>query len=102
MVKKSACNAGDPGLDPWVGKIPWRKEWLSTPVFLPEEFHRQRSLVGYSPEGLIESNTTELLILPFQFCPVISKVGPALEITYLFKVAFTYLIIVSHVINSKE
>ena len=38
MVKKSACNAGDPGLDPWVGKIPWRKEWLSTPVFWPGEF----------------------------------------------------------------
>ena len=37
-----------PGLDPWVGKIPWRREWQSTPVFLPGEFHRQRSLAGYS------------------------------------------------------
>ena len=35
-------------LDPWVGKIPWRKEWLPTPVFLPEEFHGQRSLEGWS------------------------------------------------------
>ena len=30
--KESACNAGDPGLIPWVGKIPWRREWLPTPV----------------------------------------------------------------------
>ena len=37
--------------DPWVGKIPWRKEWLPTPVFLPGEFHGQRSLVGYSLWG---------------------------------------------------
>ena len=33
----------------WVGKIPWRKEWIPTPVFLPGEFHGQRSLAGYSP-----------------------------------------------------
>ena len=30
--KESSYNAGRPGFDPWVGKIPWRKEWLSTPV----------------------------------------------------------------------
>ena len=35
---------------PWVGKIPWRK-WLPTPVFLPREFHGQRSLVGHSLWG---------------------------------------------------
>ena len=33
---------------PWVGKIPWRRKWLPAPVFLPGEFHGQRSLVGYS------------------------------------------------------
>ena len=38
-----------PGFDPWVGKIPWRKKWQPTPVFLPEKFHGRRSLVGYSP-----------------------------------------------------
>ena len=47
--------------DPWVGKIPWRKEWLPTPVFLPGEFYEQRSLMGYSPWGLKESDTTEQL-----------------------------------------
>ena len=40
---------------PSVGKIPWRK-WRSTPVFLPEKFHAQRSLAGYSPWGQKESD----------------------------------------------
>ena len=35
------------GFDPWVGKIPWRRAWQPTPVFLPEESNGQRSLVGY-------------------------------------------------------
>ena len=43
-----------PGFSPWVGKIPWRGEWLPTPVFLPGEFHGQRSLMGYSPQVLKE------------------------------------------------
>ena len=32
-------------------KIPWRRKWLPAPVFLPVEFHGQRSLAGYSPWG---------------------------------------------------
>ena len=40
--KESACNAGDCGFDSWVGKIPWRKAWQTTPVFLPREFHGQK------------------------------------------------------------
>ena len=43
--------------DPWVGKIPWRREWLPTLVFLPRESHGQRSPVGYSPWGCKESDT---------------------------------------------
>ena len=39
------------GFDPWVEKTSWRREWLSTPVFLPGESHGQRNLVGYSPWG---------------------------------------------------
>ena len=38
--------------DPWVRQMPWRREWQPSPVFLPGEFHGQRSLVGYSPWGL--------------------------------------------------
>ena len=41
-----------PGFNLRFRKIPWRREWLPTPVFLPGEFHEQRSLVGYSPWGL--------------------------------------------------
>ena len=40
---------------------PWKRTWLLTPVFLPEKFYGQRSLVGYSPWGCKESNTTERL-----------------------------------------
>ena len=43
-----------------VGKIPWRREWQPTPIFLPREFLRQ-SLAGYSPWGRKESDVTELL-----------------------------------------
>ena len=48
-------------MKPWVGKIPWRREQLPTPEFLPGEFLGQRSLVGYSPWGGKESDTTEKL-----------------------------------------
>ena len=54
-------DARDVGFNPWVGKIPWRRKWEPTPVFLPGEFHGQRSLVGYSPWGCKESDTTERL-----------------------------------------
>ena len=47
--KVSACNAGDPYLIPGVGKIPWRREWQPTPVFLPGKFNGQRSLVDCNP-----------------------------------------------------
>ena len=61
--KESACSAGNQGFDPWVGKIPWRRTWQLTPVFLPGEFHRQRSLVGYSPWGYKGSDMTEQITL---------------------------------------
>ena len=43
-------------MDPWVGKICWKRKWQSTPVFLPGEPHRRRSLAGCSPWGA-ESRT---------------------------------------------
>ena len=45
------------GIDPWVGKIPCRRAWQPTPLFLPRESHGQRSLVGYGPYGCKESYT---------------------------------------------
>ena len=45
---------------PWVRKTPWRRAWQSTLVFLPREFHRQRSLVGYCSWSHKESDMTEV------------------------------------------
>ena len=47
------------GFYPWLGKIPWRRKWLSTSAFLPGEVQGQRSLVSYSPWGGKELDTTE-------------------------------------------
>jgi len=61
--KESACQYRRQKrhrFNPWVGKIPWRKKWQPTPVFLPGESHGQRSLAGYSPRGHKESDTTEV------------------------------------------
>ena len=62
VVKNPPANAVDMRLnfDPWVGKIPWRRAWQSTPAFLLGKSHGQRSLTGYSPWGHIESDTTEV------------------------------------------
>ena len=42
--KESTCQCRRYGLDPWVGKIPWRRKWQLTPVFLPGESHGRRSM----------------------------------------------------------
>ena len=55
--KESTCNAGDP----WSGRSPEEGNGQPTPVFLPGESHERRSLVGYSPQGHKESDTTERL-----------------------------------------
>ena len=44
QCRRLECN-------PWIGKIPWRREWLPLPVLLPGESRGQRSLAGYSPWG---------------------------------------------------
>ena len=59
--KESACQCRIHGFDPWVRKIPWRRKWQPTPVFLPGKSHGQRSLVGYDPWGCNELDTTEQL-----------------------------------------
>jgi len=59
--KESACHVGDPGLIPGLGRTPGERNGY--PLFLPGEFHEQRSLVGYSPWGCKKSDTTEQLTL---------------------------------------
>ena len=60
VIRNLPVNAGDmkPGFDAWVGKIPWRRVWQPTPLFLPGESHGHRSLAGYSPWGHKESDMT--------------------------------------------
>ena len=61
VVKNLLADAGDVGLISESRKIPWRRKWQPTPVFLPGESHGQRSLAGYSPRGCKGSDTTEWL-----------------------------------------
>ena len=63
VVKNLSANCRRPkrhGFDPWVGKIPWRRAWQPTPVYLPGESHGQRSLEGYRTWGHKESDTTQV------------------------------------------
>ena len=60
--KESACQCWRHkrhGFNPWVMKIPWGRKWQRTPVFLPGKFQGQRSLMGCSPWGRRDSDTTE-------------------------------------------
>ena len=62
VIKNPPANAGDckrSGLNSWVRKIFWRRAWKPTPVFLPEESHGRKSLVGYGPWGHKDSDATE-------------------------------------------
>jgi len=58
----------------WVRKIPWRREWQSTPVFLPGESHGQRSLEVYTPWGCKESDMTEVTEYEHKHVLVVTKI----------------------------
>ena len=59
-IKKRVClQCRRPRFNPWVRKIPWRRAWQPTPIFLPGESHGQKSLAGYSPWGCKDLDTTE-------------------------------------------
>ena len=55
-------------------RSPGEREWLSTSVFLPREFHGQKSLAGYNPWGCKELDTTEQLTFTFFHCSWVSQV----------------------------
>ena len=65
VIKSPPAKCRRCGFDPWVGKIHWRRKWQPTSVFLPGKSHGQRSLVGCSPWGHEESDTTERLHFHF-------------------------------------
>ena len=69
--------------DTWVGKIPCRRTWQPTPVFLPGEFQGQRNLENYNPQGRKESDMTEVtehihthMLFPQQLFLIIPEVEP--------------------------
>ena len=62
MVKNLHAMQERPGFDPWVGKIPWRREWQLTPAFLPEEFPWTKDPGRLQSMGPKDSDTTEQLI----------------------------------------
>ena len=86
---------------PWVGKIPWRRKWQSTPVFLPRELHGQRSLAGYSPWGhkRVKHDLVTKQQPQQQHCLVIKPTGSQAEFvsgaqsvfSFFFKYLFTSL-----------
>ena len=87
--KESACQWRRHkrcGFNPWVRKIPWRWEWLPTPIFLPGKFHGQRSLGGYSPWGHKESDMTEYTHTHTQACTFPLSIKDNLEYHYVHKV----------------
>ena len=53
--KESTCQCRRHGFDPWIGKIPWRGKWQTTPVFLPEKSHGQKRSQPATVEGVIKS-----------------------------------------------
>ena len=83
--RESACQCSRlrrRGFDPWVGKISRRRKRQRSPVFLPGEFHGQRSLVGYSPRGRKELDMTKRLSthahtrkMKYMKCPCIFTSG---------------------------
>ena len=63
----------------WVGKLPWRRKWQHSPVFLPGKSHGQRSLAGYSPQSCKELDMTERLTLSLSLLCRSSRVKKDLE-----------------------
>ena len=84
--KESACECRRlkrHRFSPWVGKIPWRRKWQPTPVFLPGEFHGQRSLAGYSPWGCkVHGEMTEHTHTHLSYNTVSSILIANLEVRY--------------------
>ena len=68
--REFTCQCRRLWFSPWVKKVPWRRKWQPTPVFLPGRSQGQRSLVGYSPQG--GKDTTEQLSTH----TLLSLVGP--------------------------
>ena len=81
--------------DPWVGKIPWRRTWQPTPVFLPGESHGQSRLVGYGPQGCKEKRLKRLSTAQ-HMCYNFSGTDQILTYFYLTNIVHVFI----HLLNS--
>ena len=73
QLVKNLPECRRPGFDPRLRKIPWRRKWQPTPVFLSGEFQGQRTLVGYSPWDHKESDTTVQLTFTTHKCAFVDN-----------------------------
>ena len=87
-------------LDPWTRKSPWRKEWLPTPRFLLGEFYGQRSLAGYCPWGLKESDKTEQLTPSLSFMVILFLIFWGMDISFSTAVVQSFIPIHMHMLVS--
>ena len=107
--KESVLQCGTPGFDPWVRKIPWRRKWKPTPVFLPGEFHGQREPGGLHPMGsprvrhdwatnththtIFYIHSRQILPDPVNMCPFLGTSMIFYSISYLlFSTCWTTMI----------
>ena len=73
--KESTYQCRRHRFDPWIRKIHWRRKWQATPIFLPGKSYGQKSLMGYSPQGCKELDTTERLTLSYEIAQGYSKIA---------------------------
>ena len=83
QTERIRMQCGRPGFSPWIGKIPWRREWLPTPVFQPRKFHGEGSLAGYSPWGCRVGRDWATFTFTFQR----RRDAPFPEVSYLLPTA---------------
>ena len=88
--KEPTCQCRRCGSNPWVWKIPWRRKWQPTPIFLPRKSHGWRSLASYSSQGFkrvnhdlatkqhVHSISILLRVFIITGCQILSKVFPHL------------------------
>ena len=77
--KELACQSRRRGFNPWVRKIPWRRKWQPTPVFLPGKSQGQKSLGGLQPMGL-QSLTRLSLHRPLAPSPIMNPAFAILNV----------------------
>ena len=97
--KESACQYRRLGFYPWVGKIPWSRKWQCIPVFLPKEFHGQRSLAGCHQWGCKKLDMTKQLSMQEKTLLYIKQINK--DLLYIIGNSSQYCIIM-YLANKSE